>query len=41
METHKGIPTFYAKSQQAWRAWLKKNHAKEQSVLAYHLPQEK
>lgn len=31
-EVYKGIPTFYAKNQQAWRKWLDKNHAKEKAV---------
>jgi len=32
MELKNGIPTFYAKNQQAWRNWLKKNHQQEKSV---------
>jgi uncharacterized protein YdeI (YjbR/CyaY-like superfamily) len=27
-----GVKTFYAKDQRTWRAWLKKNHSKENSV---------
>lgn len=32
MELKNDIQTFYAKNQQAWRNWLKKNHQKEKSV---------
>lgn len=32
MELKNGIPTFYAKNQQAWRNWLLKNHATAKSV---------
>ena len=32
MELKDGIQTFYAKNQQAWRNWLKKNHQKEKAV---------
>jgi uncharacterized protein YdeI (YjbR/CyaY-like superfamily) len=32
MELKNGNKTFYAKSRKAWRAWLKKNHLKEQAV---------
>lgn len=32
METHKGTPAFYAKTRQAWRTWLKKNHQTQTSV---------
>lgn len=31
-KTYKDIPTFYAKSQAAWRKWLEKNHLKEKAV---------
>lgn len=32
MELKNGIQTFYARNQQAWRNWLKKNHQKETAV---------
>ncbi len=32
MELKNGIKTYYAKSRNAWRKWLEKNHAKEASV---------
>lgn len=32
MEPKDGVPTFYAKNRSAWRAWLEKHHAHEQSV---------
>jgi uncharacterized protein YdeI (YjbR/CyaY-like superfamily) len=32
METHNGIPAYYAKSRKDWRQWLEKNHQSSQSV---------
>ena len=32
MEMRKGVPTFHAPDQAAWRSWLAENHAQEQSV---------
>lgn len=32
-ELHKNTPTFYAKSQKQWRAWLQKNHATQKNVF--------
>lgn len=32
MKTHKGFPTFYAKSVEEWRQWLTDNHETEKNV---------